>query len=68
MFYMLKHKSRIKTDKNKTIWGCLECVKERGYRVPLEGAVASLVTKCEYCGIRCVVVDIEDLIPANEDV
>lgn len=46
---------------------CINCARQKGYRVPLEGSIFQAVDKCMCCEIRTLVVDIDDLVPAWED-
>lgn len=48
-------------------WICPRCSIERGYRKPLEGHIETTVTKCAYCSNYTLVMDIEDLVPPNEE-
>lgn len=50
------------------VWICFGCSKERGYRAPLEGSVATCMGKCPYCDKYGTLFDLEDLVGPLEDV
>lgn len=51
---------------HECLWICLDCVQERGYRIPPVGHVNASVTKCACCGKYGLVLDRDDLLAANE--
>lgn len=50
-----------------TLWICVDCALERGFRWPLNGHVHEKLTVCDHCGKRGACFEKDDLIPATED-
>jgi len=57
-------------DKNKSIWICSQCARERLYKWPDLGSVARTIAKCDFCDAYGVCFDVDDLefLPMINDV
>lgn len=50
----------------ESIWICVECCLDRGYRSPLLGHVSAQPGRCDFCDARDIVFDIDDLLHVME--
>jgi hypothetical protein len=50
------------------LWTCLSCAKERGYRHPNPEGLEHTLGRCAFCFANTLVVRLEDLFPAEDDI